>query len=306
MTPLRQALADYLALRRALGYMLARDEKLLTQFIKHLEALGTSRVTTEQCLAWSCLANGGDNWRHHRLSVTRKFATYLRTVDPATEVPPSDLLPARPRRATPYLYSEVEIRALIDAAGSLRTRLRVATYQTLLGLLAVTGMRVGEAIRLDRDDVNLETGVITIRSTKFGKTRELPLHSTTVEAVRAYLRQTDGHQSPPSIPAVFVSTPGTRLRYCVVHRTFQRLVRRAGLAPRSATCRPRIHDLRHTFAVQTLLDAYRNGWDVQERLALLSTYLGHVNPAGTYWYLSAAPELLGLAADRLANRRGVR
>jgi integrase/recombinase XerD len=305
MNPLRQALADYLALRRALGYKLARDEKLLTQFIEHLEALGATRVTTEQCLAWSCLASGGDNWRHRRLSATRKFATYLCTVDPATEVPASDLLPWRPRRATPYLYSEAEIRALIATAGSLRTRLRVATYRTLLGLLVVTGMRVGEAIRLDRDDVNLETGVIMVRFTKFGKTRELPLHPTTVAALRAYLGQRDQHQPPPTTPAVFISTAGTRLRYCVVHHTFQRLVRDAGLSPRSATGRPRIHDLRHTFAVQTLLDAYRNGWDVQERLTLLSTYLGHVNPDGTYWYLSAAPELLGLAADRLGDMRGL-
>jgi integrase/recombinase XerD len=303
MSPIRQALGDYLGLRRALGYKLARDEKLLAQFIAHLEEVGATRVTTEQCLAWSCLAGGGDNWRHRRLATVRKFATYLRTVDPATEVPPSDLLPWRRRRATPYLYSEAEICALISAAGSLRTRL--PTYQTLLGLLAVTGMRVGEAIRLDREDVNLETGVITVRSTKFGKTRELPLHPTTVAALRAYLRQRDRHQPPPTAPAVFISTAGTRLRYCVVQRTFQWLVRRAGLTPRSATCRPRLHDLRHTFAVQTLLDAYRNGWNVQERLALLSTYLGHVDPSGTYWYLSAAPELLALAAERLGNIKGV-
>jgi integrase len=262
-------------------------------------------VTTAHALDWACLpANGHSNWWAHRLSVVRGFAAYLRTVDPAAEVPSSDLLPWRPRRASPYLYSDEEVAALIDAASELRTPLRVATIKTLIGLLAVTGMRVGEAIRLDCDDVDLDAGVIVVRHTKYDKTRELPLHPTTVAALGDYLRQRAQLGPLPRTPAVFISTAGTRLRYCNVQWTFQRLVGQAGLTPRSATCRPRVHDLRHSFAVATLLDAYRAGEDVEHRLTQLSTYLGHVDPGATYWYLSSAPELLSLAAERLGHSDG--
>jgi integrase len=300
MSPLRQALADYLTLRRALGYKLERPEKLLGQFISYLEAVGADTVTTEHALAWARLpSNGNSNWWAHRLSVVRVFAAYLHTVDPAAEVPPTDLLPWHPRRASPYLYSDDDVAALIDAATTLRSSLRVATYQTLLGLLAVTGMRVGEAIRLNRDDFDHEVGLVTVHFGKFGKTRELPLHPTTVDALSRYRRQRDRHQPPPTTPALFISPAGTRLLYCNVHATFRQLRSRAGLSPGAGSSRPRIHDLRHSFAVRTLLEAYRDGHDVQHRLALLSTYLGHVDPGATYWYLSAAPELLAIAAQRL-------
>ena len=181
---------------------------------------------------------------------------------------------------------------------------RVATYRTLIGLLVVTGMRVGEALALDRDDIDGPEGVLTIRHTKFGKSRELPVQASTVAALRRYLQRDDRPQSARHTTAVLVSRAGTRLRYCNVHWTFHRLVRRAGLTPRSAICRPRIHDLRHRFAVCTLLDAYRTGAHPQTRLHVLSTYLGHVDPVHTYWYLSAAPELLHLAGDRLEHDLG--
>lgn len=299
MSPLRQALAGYLAVRRSLGYKLARPEKLLGQFITYLEDAGTATVTTEQALAWAILPGGDANWHAHRLSVARGFATYLHTIDPAAEVPPASLIPARPRRATPYLYSDADITALIAAAATLRFPLRVATYQTLIGLLAVTGMRVGEAIRLDRADLNLADGVVTVRRSKFGKSRLLPLHPATTSALHGYLRLRDRLHPRPSTSAVFISPAGTRLLYCNVHATWKLLAAHAGLKARSASCRPRIHDLRHSFAVRSLLDAYAAGQDGQARLALLSTYMGHVDPSHTYWYLSAAPELLALAGQRL-------
>jgi len=299
MSPLRQALAGYLAVRRSLGYQLARPEKLLGQFITYLEDAGAATVTTDHALAWAVLPGGNANWHAHRLSVVRGFAAYLRTIDPSAEIPPAGLIPARPRRATPYLYSGAEIIALIAAAASLRSRLRVATYQTLVGLLAVTGMRVGEAIRLNRSDLDLAGGVITVRQSKFGKTRLLPLHPTTADALRGYLRLRDQLHPHPGTAAVFISPAGTRLLYCNVHATWKLLVARAGLKARSGACRPRIHDLRHSFAVASLLDAYAAGQDGQARLALLSTYMGHVDPSHTYWYLSAAPELLALAGQRL-------
>ena len=189
--------------------------------------------------------------------------------------------------------------ALMAAAHILRSPLRVLTYQTLIGLLAVTGMRIGEAIRLDRSDLDFDTGVLTIRMSKFGKSRELPLHGSTLEALQTYLQQRDQLYPRPTAPSLFISTAGTRLLYCGVHGTFLRLVRQAGLQPRSAACRPRPHDLRHSFAVRTVLDAYRTDANVATRLPLLSTYLGHLHPANTYWYLSAAPELLALAGERL-------
>ena len=307
MTQLHRALADYLSLRRSLGYKLRRSEKLLQQFIDFLEAAGAQTITTKHAVAWACQPeNGGTSWWAHRLSVVRVFANYLHAVDATAEVPPRDLLPCGPHRASPYLYTEEEIAALIEAASMLRSPLRVATYQTLIGLLAVTGMRVGEAIALDGHDFDARHGVLLIRHAKFNKTRELPLHPTAAAALRRYLACRNRQRYAARIPAMFISTAGTRLLYCNVQWTFQRLVRQAGLAPRTARCRPRIHDLRHAFAVSTLLDAYRDGADTQQRLTLLSTYLGHVDPAASYWYLSAAPELLAKAAERLERQRGAR
>lgn len=178
------------------------------------------------------------------------------------------------------------------------------TYQTLIGLLAVTGMRVGEAIRLNRDDLDLEHELLIVHNSKFGKSRELPLHPSTIQALQDYLRERDQLHYTPSEPAVFISTKGTRLVYITVQKTFKELVRRAGLKPRPGRCRPRLHDLRHSFAVATMLDFYRADGDVQPRLPLLSTYLGHVDPRSTYWYMSAAPELLGLAGQRLERHLG--
>lgn len=297
---LRHALADYLALRRALGYRLDRPEKLLTQFLTHLESTGQDVVTVRGALEWAQLPrNGASNWWGYRLSVVRGFATYLHALDPAHEVPAADLLPHRPQRATPYLYSNADIDALMAAATSLSTPLRRATLATLIGLLAVTGMRVGEAIALDRSDIDLTTGRLLVRYGKFGKTRELWLHPTTLVALKRYQRLRDRAAPRTDTAAFFVSGAGTRLLYCNVHNTFHRLVKLVGLTPRSTACRPRIHDLRHSFAVHAMIDAYAAGQDGQTRLTLLSTWLGHVDPANTYWYLSASPELMAVAGQRL-------
>ena len=301
MIALRPALKDYLTMRRALGYKLLRTEKLLADFIGFVEASASERVTIDLAIAWATLpAQGAMNWWAGRLTVVRRFATYLHSLDPTAEVPPTDLLPLRSHRAVPYLYSDDDIVALMTATEEiLRSPLRVLTYRTLIALLAVTGMRFGEAIRLNRHDLDLEAGVLTVRLSKFGKSRELPLHISTRDALHGYLQQRDQLLQRPTAPSLFISTAGTRLLYCDVHWTFLRLVRHVGLQPRSKASRPRLHDLRHSFAVRTLIDAYRADTDVAARLPLLSTYLGHVHPANTYWYLSAAPELLALAGKRL-------
>ena len=297
---LRHELESYLALRRALGYRLARPEKLLGQFLDHLERAGQSRITVDAALDWAQLpANGDSNWWAYRLSAVRGFATYLHATNPTHEVPGTELLPQRPHRANPYLYSDPDIAALIAATDTLSTPLRRATFATLIGLLVVTGIRVGEAIALDRGDVELTSGRLTVRFGKFGKTRELALHPSTVEALRRYQRLRDRTAPATATAAFFVSLAGTRLIYCNVHHAFHRLVRLAGLAARSSACRPRIHDLRHSFAVRSMLDAYAAGEDGQTRLTLLSTWLGHVHPASTYWYLSASPELMAVAGSRL-------
>jgi integrase len=305
MIALCQALADYLAVRRAMGYKLVRAEKLLAQFLTFVEDRREDRLTTETAIAWASLPTGShQSWIATRLSIVRRFAVHLHGIDPANEAPPTDLLPGGNRRATPYLYSEADMAALMAAAAILHTPHRVATYRTLIGLLAATGMRVGEAIGLDRDDFDAANGLLTVRHGKFGKSRELPLHPSTSTALSNYLDRRDRPSKAADTLAFLVSTAGARLLYTNVQLTFRQLVRRAGLQPRSAMCRPRLHDLRHGFAVNTILDGYRDGGDPSVRLALLSTYLGHVDPGKTYWYLSAAPELMKLASDRLERHLG--
>jgi integrase/recombinase XerD len=306
--PLSQALADYLRLRRALGFKLERAEKLLAQFVAYLHDHHADAPTIDHALAWATLpAEAAPRWWAYRLSTVRGFAAHLHALDPRVEVPPPGLIRCGPRRATPYQYSQADLTALVAAAGTLPRRVGAATYQTLLGLLAVTGMRVGEAIGLDRDDLDADhDGLLRVRNGKFGKSRQLPLHPSTLAALRAYLQVCDELLPTPTSPALLLSTVGTRLRYNSVWRTFHRLVRQAGLTTRSPSCQPRLHDLRHSFAVRTLLDWYARGADVQALLPRLSTYLGHTDPKHTYWYLSAAPELLALAQQRVDVHRAGR
>lgn len=300
MSSLEQHLIEYLAVRRAMGYKLTRAGKLLPQFAAWMAERDQRVITSELALRWATSPPAtGSNWHRHRLTVVRGFAAHLHAIDPAHEVPAADLLPWRPRQAVPYLYSDTEILTLMDSANVIPTPHRAATMRTLIGLLAVTGMRVGEAIRLDRSDIDLANELLIVREGKFGKSRELKLHASTITALRSYLARRDRPIAPEPTAAVFTSAAGTRLIYCNVHLAFKRIVAHAGLQPRSVNCRPRPHDLRHTFAVNTLLDAYRTEENPAARLPLLSTYLGHVHPGSTYWYLQAAPELLALAGDRL-------
>jgi integrase/recombinase XerD len=300
VSTLAAAAEDYLRMRRALGYKLERQGRQLRQFVAYLEQAGASTVTIEHAVAWATQPADADcNYWCDRLSVVRQFATYLQTIDSASEVPPTRLLPYRRRRSIPYLYMPQEIAALMSAASELRGALHAATVQTLIGLMAVTGMRVGETIRLDRDDVDVRHSLLRIIDSKFGKRREVALHESTMGALDAYAQLRDRLCPRPTCEAFFMSRNGTRLFSSGVHFVFARLVRSVGLEPRSPRCRPRPHDLRHSFAVSTLLDWYAADADVQARLPSLSTYMGHVEPASTYYYLTAAPELLALAARRL-------
>lgn len=306
-TVMRQALSDYLKLRRALGFKLASAGRLLGQFIDYLDTIGADTITVENALTWAVLPGRNAQWHAIRLRTVRGFAAYLHGIDPAVPVLPAGLIRGGSCRATPYLYSEAEINALIDAAGLLAPRLRAATYQTLVGLLAVSGIRVGEAIALDDDDFDTDRGLLMIRNAKFGKQRLLPLHQSSTEALASYVRLRQRCLSQPASPALLLSTKGTRLHHSNIGLTFKGLLEHAAITRRSASCRPRAHDLRHSFAVATLADWYRDGADVQAMLPRLSSYLGHTEPANTYWYLSAAPELMAIVGKRLdANRGGLR
>jgi len=289
---------DYLRLRRALGYKLERHGVLLPKLVAYLETAGSATVTSELAIAWARLPERArpNHWAA-RLAVARGFARYLATIDPATEVPPPGVFPARRHRPNPYLWSPEDIRRLLQEARALPSPLRAATYEALFGLLSTTGMRLGEAVGLDRDDVELAAGVITIRHAKFDRSRLVPLHPTTTEAMSGYSTRRDQLCPRPSSTAFFVSAAGTRLERSAVDKTLRKITSSMGI--RTATVRPRAHDLRHSLAVATLIGWLRSDVNVDEHMAVLSTFLGHVSPADTYWYLSASPELMALAAERL-------
>ena len=304
MSPLREALAGYLSVRRALGFRLDRAEKLIGQFLDYLEERQTAVITTGHVVAWATAPGGASWWHALRVSAIRPFASWLHSLDRVHEVPPAGLIPHGPHRAVPYLYSAGEIGALVTAAGRRPGPVSAATYPALVGLLASTGARVGELLALDNGDFDAGGGVLTVRNGKSGKQRLLPLHPTTTEALARYQRERDRLLPRRPGDALLATCHGTRLDHSRVSKAFRCIAADAGITARSAACRPRIHDLRHSFAVSSLLDWYRRGDDVQAMLPRLATYLGHTDPRHTYWYLSAAPELLALAAERLENHPG--
>jgi integrase/recombinase XerD len=305
MSDLSGHIRDYLAMRRALGFKLEKESRLLRDFAAFAEAVGVSTVTTDLAVAWAILPpNASPVWAAQRLSMVRGFARYLQAFDPAAQVPPAGLLPARTCRVTPYIYSDVEVAALMAAARMLRSPLKAATFETLIGLLSVTGMRGSEAMALDDSDIDAGAGLLTIRATKFRKSRQLPLHAATLAALAGYQAQRGRLCPAPATGSLLVSTTGARLCQATVQPAFRRLLRQAAIGQGTPRPRATIHGLRHTFAVKTLLGWYRDGQDVQARMPSLSTYLGHAAPAATYWYLTGTPELLALAAGRLEAATG--
>lgn len=305
MNTLREAIDDYLLLRRDLGFKLIQTEHWLHDFAAFMEDQQASRITGARALQWALRPSNAQPpcWAK-RLSAVRLFARYRSLTDPRTEVPPVGLLPYHPRRAKPYLCTEEDIAALISAAGALPPPdgLRGRTYACLLGLLAVTGLRIGEALRLKREDVDLENHLLTIHGTKFDKSRLVPLHPSTGLALCAYARQRDGYFGQAKPDHFFVSVRGLPLPASVVRGTFRLLCREVGLQGSDGCDQPRLHHFRHRFATETLLRWYRSSEDIEQQLPVLSTFLGHACIASTYWYLSAHPELMGEALQRLEHR----
>jgi integrase/recombinase XerD len=306
MTSIRQHAEAYLLMRRRLGFKLTTFGQKLMSFVGYLERLDAPVLTTAAAVAWATDTPHSTDPVHwcRRLMVVRIFARHLHALEPATEVPPDDILPHHYRRIPPHLFSPAEVAALLGAADQLQPVFRARTVRTVIGLLAVTGLRTSEACGLDRTDVDLVDGMLTVRDTKFGKSRQVPLHASTVVVLQAYAADRDRQHRAPGSPAFLLSTRGTRLDASNLPSTFAVLVRSAGLQLPVGTRRPRLHDLRHTFATATLVHWYRDGADVQARLPLLTTYLGHADPKSTYWYLSGAPELLALAAARVEHTFG--
>jgi len=314
MMSVRRVVQQYLTMRRSLGFKLHDMGRNLRHFVSFMEQQGASLITTDLALRWARQPQDVQpaQWAA-RLSSVRSFARYWSATDPQTEIPPLALLPHRYKRPIPYIYSNDEIQHLLKAAKNLPppTGLRPWTYHCLFGLMAVTGLRISEAIGLDRQDVDLEQGLLTVRLTKFGKSRLVPLHPSTVNRLKRYVRRRDDLYPRPPTSRFFLSNRGVPLTHWIARRTFVKLSRQIGLRKTSdlpVRCTqtgrfgPRLHDLRHRFAVTTLLHWYRTGVDVEQRLPVLSTYLGHAHVTDTYWYLSAIPELLALTKDRLEKR----
>lgn len=304
MIALSVGIKNFIALHRSVGYKYTNYEPLLLNFAAYMDRRGQPFIRVGDAMDWACAPPGSSmDTRRNRLTMVRGFAEYFRAIEPRTEIPPLALLRGRKHRPAPHIYDAKEIQALMRAASRMHGPLVGKTYSTLLGLLAATGMRFGEAMKLDRADVNARELLLVIRDSKWGKSREVPVHESTMEALLAYAASRDQAIPRPRTSHFFLSKTGTMLRGGNSNSVFRRLLKKAGL-PDKSKHRPRIHDLRHTFAVRTLIDWYEKGVDVQRHLPILSTYLGHVKPISTYWYLTAVPELVAHAAKRLEDYFG--
>jgi integrase len=296
----RHALDDYLVLRRSLGFKLHKAGVRLPKFLAFMQKKKTPYITVAVALEWALQAPGTEPFT--RLSLIRGFAKHLAAFDARTEVPPTSLLPKRSHRRRPYIYSDNEVRRLLTAAQQYPHDQPRGTYYCLLGLLSVSGLRPGEALGLRVEDVDLGSGAVTVRGAKFGKSRWVPLHPTTVNELKRYKEQRNRFLAPQSSPYFFTSRVGTRISHKQACLVFRRLSVLTGLRKSVYGRGPRLHDFRHRFAVKTLIDWYRAGVDVEHRLPMLSTFLGHVSVECTYWYLTEYPELMTLAVRKLNAR----
>lgn len=311
MNTLRQAVKEYLSLRRELGFKLKRTGTALLDFVAFMEQHCASYITQALALAWAQQPVDVQpaHWAQ-RLSFVRGFARHRSATDARTQIPQQGLLPFHPKRARPYLYSVDEIRRLLSAALQMTCRyergeLRPWTFYCLFGLMSVSGLRLGEARNLELQDVDLKSAVLTIRGAKFGKSRLVPLHASTCKVLAEYIARRNRHWEARAVSSyLFVSSWGSRLDSADIHRTFYVLSRQIGLRGEADSHGPRLHDMRHRFATNTLVNWYRSNQDPERCLPILSAYLGHVHVADTQWYLSGSPELMREAMRRLERRWG--
>jgi site-specific recombinase XerD len=317
MSALRKAVNRYLVTRRRLGFKLVASGYFLARFVAFMDRRREAYVTRDLAVDWSTeQKNVHRSMWGRRLSAVRQFAAFQIAFDPRTQIIPRDLLSGRIPRRQPYIYSSAEIGGLLEGASRLSSQrlgegghLRASTHVTLLGLIAVTGMRISEALCLERHDVDFALGLVHVRASKHGRERLVPLHPSTVEKLRSYGQLRDRVLPTPKTTRLFVNERGARLRcdsvYRVMHQVGDELGLPRLLRPCGRRSGPRIHDLRHRFAVETLIRWYRSGEDVEQKLPVLSTFLGHAKVSDTYWYLSGVPELLALATERLEQSRRI-
>jgi len=301
---LSDQLDRYLSVRRNLGYDLKTAERILRRFTRYADNEAATHIDTALFLRWhETLATAGSSTRAARLSVVRLFAQWLSSFDPGHEPPSRGLLSGAYQRSRPHIYTDAEIGSIIAAARALPSiyGLRGLTCSTLFGLIAVTGLRISEALALDRDDLHADHGVLRVRQGKLGKERLLPLDPSVVAQLAHYLGERDRLIGCAATP-LFVTDRITRLTDCGARYNFAQACQEIGLRlhqPYGKHGRgPRIHDLRHSFAVKTMIGWYRTNKDPAREMIRLTTYLGHSDPSNTYWYLEAVPELLGLAMAR--------
>lgn len=304
---LQKVLTDYLAMRRGLGFKLISEAKLLKTFVSFFEQRKQDIITTEFALTWAKLSTTTMPVRRaRRLSVVRSFARYCRVLEPKTEVPPDGLLPCDYQRPTPFLFKDDDIRLLLEASQKrvLNGCFFGQTLTCLFGLLSVTGLRIGEALSLKIEEVDLNASILTVRNTKFGKSRLVPLHHTTVSVLSDYLTLREAFLAGHKMHYWFVNKLKSQLTYTCVRYHFDKIVQTLNIDCPDQKRRPHLHDLRHYFARMVLLNWYRDGQDVERNLPKLSAYLGHVETRDTYWYLSACPELMGTVQNRLERHWG--
>ncbi|MDR1151397.1 MAG: tyrosine-type recombinase/integrase [Bifidobacteriaceae bacterium] len=299
MSPLRELLGNYLATRRALGFKLAEPEHALTQFVDFMEETGETTIRHDLATAWASRFNRSTVLV--RLNMVRQFAEHVAWFDPATEVPVLDAKPYVNHRPRPRICSEEEIDALLRAAGRLTPEFKAATWQTILGLVSITGLRISEACALDDTDITSHGngGQALVRESKFGKSRIVPLHTTTMSAVAAYQRLRDRKFPGRPAGALFVTRKGTRPAVKTAGNVFRQIRALAGMTADETGPAVEWRHLRHSFATNTLIRHIRSGGDVDQMMPVLSTWLGHVGPASTYWYLSNTPELAAALGARL-------
>lgn len=309
MTRLSKAVDYYLTMRHQLGFKLKNTKYVLNGFAAYLQSKKASYITSKLALEFAMQnRNSSPSQWAARLVIIRRFALHMHAMDPRTEVPPQHLLPYSYHRRSPYIYSNNDIIKLLDACKNVRPKnpLYSQTYYTLLGLIAVTGMRTSEALTLNRESVDMTLGIITIRESKFRKSRKIPIHSSVVKMLKKYADHRDRYLSKQRLPYFFLTIRGCGVGIQYFEKNFVKICILAGLRKQGKPGGPRIIDLRHTFAVQTLIKCYQDGLNVDAVIPILSRYLGHDNPVHTYWYLTGTPELLNLINTRLEKKFGGR
>jgi integrase len=292
---------SYIQQRRALGWQLTVEARELARFAAYADNIGhQGPLTVELALGWARLADNRSRlYQARRLETVGTFARHMAAFEPGTAILSRGLLGPAHQRVRPYIYSDREIIRLMEKASRLPflDGLRALTYRTLIGLLASTGLRVCEALRLDRGDLDADAGILTVRDTKFHKSRLVPLHGSVTAALAGFASERDRIIPHPTCPRFFLSIRGRPLLHSVVQYTFAKLRKNVAFEG-TGRLPPRLYDLRHTFATRRLLEWYRDDTDIGNAIAWLSVYLGHVKPSDTYWYLTGTPELLAVAAGR--------